>query len=142
MFSGYFRPILTARLFIDLDAFIAHVLRVVKAGVNPLLAGSMGEALHLSHSERTTLITTARRALDDAGFKDTPIIAGTGAGSTRETIELCSEAANAGADFVIVITSGYFAGALAHDKKALKAFFQEVAAKSPLPVIIYNCKIA
>ncbi|KAJ3482089.1 hypothetical protein NLI96_g7210 [Meripilus lineatus] len=123
---------------LDLDAFIAHVLRVVKAGVNPLLAGSMGEALHLSHSERTTLITTARRALDDAGFKDTPIIAGTGAGSTRETIELCSEAANAGADFVIVITSGYFAGALAHDKKALKAFFQEVAAKSPLPVIIYN----
>lgn len=123
---------------IDVEPFAAHVVRVAKAGVNPLLAGSMGEGIHLSHSERVTLIRTARRALDEAGFKDVPIMAGTGAGSTRETIELCKEAAEAGADFVIVITSGYFAGALAHDKKALKAFFTEVAAKSPLPVIIYN----
>ncbi len=127
---------------IDVEPFAAHVVRVAKAGVNPLLAGSMGEGIHLSHSERVTLIRTARRALDEAGFKDVPIMAGTGAGSTRETVELCKEAAEAGADFVIVITSGYFAGALAHDKKALKAFFTEVAAKSPLPVIIYNCESA
>ena len=63
---------------------------------------------------------------------------GTGAGSTRETIELSREAAEAGADFVIVITSGYFSGAL--DRKALKTFFVDVAEKSPLPVILYNCK--
>lgn len=107
--------------------------------MNPLLAGSMGEGLHLSHSERITLIQTARRALDGAGFEEVPIIAGTGAGSTRETVELCKEAAEAGADFVIVITSGYFSGVLANNTKALKAFFSEVAAKSHLPVIIYNC---
>lgn len=100
----------------------------------------MGEAHHLSHSERTTLIHAARLALDEAGFKDMPIIAGTGAGSTRETIELCAEAAKAGADAVIVIISGYFAGALVGNKQALKAFWAEVAEKSPLPVIIYNCK--
>ena len=97
----------------------------------------MGEAIHLSHSERTTLIQTARRALDSAGFTDFPIVAGTGAGSTRETIELCHEAAQAGADYAIVIASGYFAGAL--NAAALKDFFVEVAEKSPLPVIIYNC---
>lgn len=97
----------------------------------------MGEASHLSHAERKTLIQTARKTLDDGGFTNIPIIAGTGAGSTRETIELSRAAAEAGADYVIVITSGYFAGALT--RKALKAHFVKVASESPLPVIIYNC---
>ena len=102
----------------------------------------MGEAHHLSHGERTTLIKEARHALDQAGFTTMPIIAGTGAGSTRETIELCEEAAEAGADYAIVIVSGYFAGVLANNRKALKAFWTEVAEKSPIPVIIYNCALS
>lgn len=97
----------------------------------------MGEGIHLTHSERVILIKTARRALDEAGLVDVPIVAGTGTGSTRETVELCHEAATAGADFVIVITSGYFAGALT--REALRAYFVEVSEKSPLPVIVYNC---
>ena len=99
----------------------------------------MGEGIHLSHSDRVALITAAREALNDAELTDVPIIAGAGAGSTRETVQLSREAAEAGADYVIVITSGYFAGVLAGNKKALKAFFTEVAEKSPIPVIIYNC---
>ncbi|KAH8093905.1 dihydrodipicolinate synthetase [Cristinia sonorae] len=55
----------------------------------------MGEAVHLTHSERATLIQTGRRALDDAGLSEIPIVAGTGTGSTRETIELCREAKDA-----------------------------------------------
>jgi len=98
----------------------------------------MGEGIHLSHSERVTLIKATREALDNAGFIDMPIIIGTGAGSTRETVQLSKEAAEAGADYVIVIISGYFSGLLAGDKKALKAFFTEVADKSPIPIIIYN----
>ncbi|GJE98273.1 dihydrodipicolinate synthetase [Phanerochaete sordida] len=121
---------------LDLDAFAGHVVRLAKANVRPLVAGSMGEAVHLTHAERASLISTARRALDAAGLPDVPVIAGTGTGSTRETVELCHEAAAAGADFVIVIASGYFAGALSRD--ALRAYFVEVAEKSPLPVIIYN----
>ncbi len=127
---------------IDVPTFTAHILRLAKAGVRPLLAGSMGEAHHLSHSERITLIKAARQALDKAGLVSVPIVAGTGAGSTRETIELCKEAAEAGADYTIVIISGYFAGALANNRKALKAFWTEVAAKSPIPVIIYNCTLS
>lgn len=112
-------------------------MKLAKANVFPLIAGSMGEGVHLTHAERTALIQTGRRALDDAGFVDVPIVAGTGTGSTRETVELSKEAAAAGADVAIVITSGYFAGALG--PKALKAFFVEVAEKSPIPVIVYNC---
>lgn len=123
----------------DLESFTTHVVRVAKAGVRPLLTGSMGEAHHLTHSERTILITAARRALDQAGLTTVPIIAGTGAGSTRETVELSKAAALAGADYAIVIASGYYAGALAGNREALRAFWTEVAEKSPIPVIIYNC---
>ncbi|KAK7692847.1 hypothetical protein QCA50_004482 [Cerrena zonata] len=123
---------------VDLENFASHVVRLAKAGVQPLISGSMGEAIHLSHQERASLIKAGRAALDHAGFVDIPIIAGTGAGSTRETVELCVEAAQAGADYTIVIASGYFAGVLGGNKKALKAFWQEVSSKSPIPVIIYN----
>jgi len=37
-----------------------------------------------------------------------------------------------------VIASGYFAVALANDRKALKAFWLEIADRSPIPVMIYN----
>jgi 4-hydroxy-2-oxoglutarate aldolase len=98
----------------------------------------MGEAIHLSHSERVKLIHAGRKALDNAGLNHVPVIAGTGAGSTRETIELTNEAAAAGADYAIVIASGYFEGVLANNRAALKAFWVEVAEKSPIPVMIYN----
>lgn len=127
---------------VDIPTFEAHVARVAAAGVGPLIAGSMGEASHLSHAERVRLIHAGRKALDTAGFPNVPIIVGTGSGSTRETVELSQEAADAGADYAIVITSGYFAGALAGNKEALKAFFREVSAKSPIPVMIYNCESA
>ena len=81
--------------FLDLPSFEAHVTRIATAGVGPLIAGSMGEALHLSHAERVRLIHAARNALDKAGLPNVPLIVGTGAGSTRETIELTKEAAAA-----------------------------------------------
>ncbi|KAG6898353.1 hypothetical protein C0992_009028 [Termitomyces sp. T32_za158] len=120
----------------DIPTFQSHVARVAAAGVAPVIAGSMGEAIHLSHTERVKLIHAGRQALDNAGFKDFPVVVGTGAGSTKETIELGNEAAAAGADYAIVIASGYFAGALT--RAALKTFFVEVSQKCPIPVIIYN----
>lgn len=103
-----------------------------------LLCGSMGEAHHLEPQERIQLIKAARQVLDENNLSHVPIIAGTGAGSTRQTIALTRQAAEAGATYSIVIASGYYAGAL--DYPALKAFFVEVADNSPIPVMIYNCK--
>lgn len=117
-------------------------MKIASAGVGVLVSGSMGEALHLSPAERITLIEAAREALDSASpsLSHVPVIAGTGAGSTRQTIELTRDAYQAGADYVIVICSGFFAGALAGDRKALKSFWADVATASPLPVFIYNCE--
>jgi 4-hydroxy-2-oxoglutarate aldolase len=123
----------------DLPSLEMHVVRLARAGIRPLLAGTMGEGLHLAHGERAKIIQSARKALDAEGFLDIPLIAGAGGGSTRETIVLCEEVAAAGADGAIVITPGYFAGLLANHRRALKDFFVEVAERSPVPVLIYNC---
>lgn len=103
-----------------------------------LIAGSMGEAHHLDPEERVALIKAARQVLDDNDLETHPIICGTGVGSARQTIAITKLSAEAGADYAIVITSGYFAGLL--DYPAIKAFFLEVAEASPIPVMIYNCK--
>ncbi|KAJ6596976.1 hypothetical protein DFH09DRAFT_107796 [Mycena vulgaris] len=140
--AGVFAPIPSFFLpdseDLDIPSFEAHVVRIASAGVGPLIAGSMGEAIHLSHAERLVLIRAARKALDGAGLLDVPLIVGTGAASTRETVELTVDAAKAGADYAIVIAGGYFAGVLAGNHAALKAFWVEVAEKSPIPVVIYN----
>jgi len=100
----------------------------------------MGEAHHLSPEERVAVIKATRETLDAAGFPSLPIIAGTGVGSTRETIARTKEAAEAGADYAIVIPSGYFAATLGPDRKALKRFFQDVTEASTIPIMVYNCE--
>ncbi|GAA5843599.1 hypothetical protein JCM11251_007127 [Rhodosporidiobolus azoricus] len=118
---------------LDVETFKKHVQYVAGAGVGIVALGSMGEAVQLTHSERNTLVSAAREALDsDPALAKIPLIVGTGASSTRETIELTKEAAERGADFAMVIAPGYFVGALGKD--ALKAFFVEVAEASPIPV--------
>ncbi len=122
-----------------MEALEKHAVYLVRAGVRPLLAGTMGEGLHLARGECATIIHSPRRALDRESFLDVPIIVGAGGSSMRETIVLCEEVAAAGADAVIVIMPGYFAGVLANHRRALKEFYTEVAEKSPVPVMIYNC---
>lgn len=125
----------------DLPSLEAHVVRVAKAGVGPLLSGSMGEAHHLSNEERVAIIRSARTALDSAGLDNVPIIAGVGSGSTRSVVQLGKEAGEAGADATIAILSGYYAGVLASNRRALKDYWTEVSEKSPVPVIVYNCAL-
>ncbi len=139
---GIYTPLptfFTADEDLDLDALRAHVVFVAKAGTIPVVAGSAGEAPHLTAAERATLVRTARAALDAAGLSTVPLVAGVGAPSTRETIQLSKEAAAAGADFAMVIPPGYYAGQLLkNNSAAVRRFFCDVAAASPLPVILYN----
>jgi len=125
---------------LDLETFKTHVVKVAAAGVGLVVSGTMGEAHHLTPSERIVLIKTARSALDEASpsLAQLPIIAGTGSGSTRQTIDLTRDAYDAGADYAIVIMSGFFAGTLANNRRALKAYWSDVAKSSPMPLLIYN----
>lgn len=122
---------------LDLDIIAKHAVRLAKAGVQGIATqGSNGEAVHMSHKERFDVTSTTRKALDDAGYGDMPIIVGCGAQSTRETIELCQDASAAGGDYALVLPPSYYSGL--HVKETVKNFFLDVAEASPIPILIYN----
>ncbi|TKX27303.1 L-threo-3-deoxy-hexylosonate aldolase-like protein 1 [Elsinoe australis] len=126
-----------------LPPFEYQVKRLVDAGAGIVVAGTLGEAGMLSRDERTTLIRTARGIIDAAGAeKAVPLIAGAGGGSVRESVQLAEEAAEAGADAVIVVAPAYYAFAYGKDKDAVKDFFTSIADRSRVPVMIYNIPFA
>jgi dihydrodipicolinate synthase/N-acetylneuraminate lyase len=98
--------------------------------------GSNGEAVHLDRDERKAITAATRRAVDAAGYPSMPVIAGCGAASTRETVQLCQDAAASGADAVLVLPPSYYKALVNTD--AMYAHFRTVADASPVPVLIYN----
>ncbi|KAI1360687.1 hypothetical protein F5Y08DRAFT_44034 [Xylaria arbuscula] len=137
---GFYVPTVaffTAEDAIDESTTTAHALRLAKAGVTGIVThGSNGEAVHLDHQERSLITRLTRKALDDAGYTSMPVIVGCGAQSTRETIQLCKEAAEAGGSHVLVLPPAYYGGLLTTD--LIRAHFRAVADASPIPVLIYN----
>ncbi|KAH9885696.1 dihydrodipicolinate synthetase [Xylariomycetidae sp. FL2044] len=122
---------------IDEKTTAQHAVRLAKAGVTGLVThGSNGEAVHLDHAERSLVTRTTRQALDSAGYPHVPVIVGCGAQSTRETIQLCKEAAEAGGSHVLVLPPAYYGGLLS--TSLITEHFRSVADASPLPVLIYN----
>lgn len=94
---------------LDLEAMTAHLSCTAKAGVDGLvIQGSNGEAMHMDRPERQQVLRLARAVLDEHGKPGAAIIAGCGAQSTRETVQLCGEAAAAGADFALVLPPSYW----------------------------------
>ncbi len=124
---------------VDTAAIARHAVRLARAGVTGLATqGSNGEAVHLTHSERQLVTATTRKALNDAGFSHMPIIVGCGSQSTRETIQYCCEAWEAGGDYALVLPPSYYAPLFAPSSETVIDFFTNVADASPIPIIIYN----
>jgi len=97
-----------------------------------VVMGSNGEFVLLSPEEKEELMRfVCARA---KGKK--PVIAGTGAESTVETMRLNEEAAKVGADAVLIVTPNYYKGSMTDP--VLARYFTDVADASPLPVILYN----
>lgn len=113
-------------------AFRANVrawLRTPIAGL--VVGGSTGEAVYLDEEERLRLLDVAR---DELG--DRLLVAGTGAESTRATLRLTRDAADAGADAVLVQPPAFYRGAMTPG--ALEVHYRAVADASPVPVIVYQ----
>ncbi|KAM5348725.1 hypothetical protein ACJ41O_008548 [Fusarium nematophilum] len=124
---------------VDTAAIADHAVRLARAGVTGLATqGSNGEAVHLSHSERQLVTATTRAALNDGGFSHMPLIVGCGSQSTRETIQYCQEAWEAGGDYALVLPPSYYATLFAPASETILEYFTAVADKSPIPIIIYN----
>ncbi len=97
-----------------------------------VVGGSTGEAVLLSIAERKLLLEVTRELLDAGRL----LIAGTGAESTRHTIELCRLAADTGADAVLVQPPAFYMSAMSPE--ALREHYVSVADASPVPVILYQ----
>ncbi|KIX97066.1 uncharacterized protein Z520_07180 [Fonsecaea multimorphosa CBS 102226] len=122
---------------VDHDSIGAHAIRLVKSGIVGIVTiGSNGEAPHLSHDERIAVTETTRKALDEAGFGQIPIIMGASDASVRGTLSLIRGAAKAGADYVLVLPPSYFRGAMTGS--VISDFYGRVADSSPLPLLVYS----
>jgi 4-hydroxy-tetrahydrodipicolinate synthase len=116
---------------IDTGALTAIVDRLIGAGVAGLVpGGSTGEFTTLSHAERRQLVETTV----EAAAGRVPVVAGTGALSTRETVELSVHAEQAGAAAVMIVPPFYDALSW----RELRAHFTAVADAIDIPIMYYN----
>jgi len=122
---------------LDIATIKKHAIRLAKCGLTGLVIhGSGGEAPHLSREERVVVVKTVREALVANGFQQFPLIVGTGAQSLKETLILTKDAAEAGADFCLVLPPSYYTPAMSDE--TLEVFFNKVATASIIPLLLYN----
>ncbi|UQC86318.1 dihydrodipicolinate synthase [Colletotrichum lupini] len=127
---------------IDTVTLEHHVTRLIKAGVAGIVIhGSIGEAVHLTREERSTMIRCAadtiyREYCDRLKNTRAPLIAACGAQSTRRTLQLYRDAAQSGASQALITVSSYYASVV--NNEMIIQHFYEVADKSFIPLIIDN----
>lgn len=110
---------------LDLQSTLAHAKRMAEGGVAGLvLQGSNGEAPHLDHSERKSLVRAVRDHLDPLGYAGLQLIVGCGAPSVRETLSYISEAKASGANFALVLPPAYWVAAM--NASVIEKFFHDV----------------
>ena len=116
---------------IDTGALTALVDRVINAGVGGLVpGGSTGEFTTLTNGERRLLVEVTV----EAAAGRVAVVAGTGALSTRETVELSVHAEQAGAAAVMVVPPFYDALSW----RELVAHYTAVADAIDVPIMYYN----
>jgi 4-hydroxy-tetrahydrodipicolinate synthase len=116
---------------IETHALAAIVDRLIGAGVGGLVpGGSTGEFTTLTHAERRHLVEVTVEAAADR----VPVVAGTGALSTSETVELSRHAERAGAAAVMVVPPFYDALSW----RELLAHYTAVADAIDIPIMYYN----
>ncbi|WP_309131443.1 dihydrodipicolinate synthase family protein [Brevibacterium sp.] len=120
---------------VDVEGINAQVEHIVSNGVNGLVpGGSTGEFTALSIDERKA----SNRAYVEAAAGRVPVVAGTGALSTAETIELSKDAEAAGADALMIVPPFYdtpsFDEVLGH--------FTAISEAVSLPIMFYNIPAA
>ena len=131
--KGIYPPLTTP--FIDdevsFDKFLENLIKYeMKILSGYVLFGSNGESVFLTREEKLQLISTIRK------HTNRKIIAGTGLDSIKETISLTNDAAEAGADYALIITPSFFKSEMKHH--TFLNYFTKVADSVMIPVILYN----
>jgi 4-hydroxy-tetrahydrodipicolinate synthase len=117
---------------LDEDALRKLVDFQVERGIDGLVpCGTTGESPTLSYDEHNRVIDIV---IEQAAGR-VPVIAGTGANSTREAVELTKHALEAGANYSLQVTPYYNKPT----QEGLYRHFMEVADVG-LPIVVYNIK--
>jgi 2-keto-3-deoxy-L-rhamnonate aldolase len=120
---------------VDVKSQTEHGIFLAKNGIRGLvLLGSTGEAIHLSRKERKDLVGGVRKGLEDAGFKDYPIMAGVLTNGIDETLEWLNDYKEAGAQWGLVLVPGYFGTAA--NQQNIKEWYTVIADNSPIPILM------
>ncbi|ATQ68762.1 MULTISPECIES: 4-hydroxy-tetrahydrodipicolinate synthase [Methylosinus] len=133
VFRGSYTALITpfADGAVDYAALRALVDWQIDSGTHGLVpVGTTGESPTLSHEEHKKVVETVIRQA--AGR--VPVIAGAGSNNTREAVELCRHAEEAGADGVLVVTPYYNKP----NQLGLYEHFKAVSEAISLPIIVYN----
>lgn len=116
---------------VDFKSLEALVDWHITEGTDAIVAvGTTGESATLDADEHLEVIRRIIGAVDGR----VPVIAGTGANSTREAIDLTSEARDAGADACLLVTPYYNRP----PQEGLYRHFKAVAESVDIPLILYN----
>lgn len=116
---------------IDFDAFAGLIESQIEAGVKGVVpAGTTGECATLSNEEHLELI---RFTVEVVAGRVT-VIAGTGANSTAEAIQLTQEAEALGADASLQVTPYYNKP----NQEGLYRHFKSIAGKTSLEIMLYS----
>lgn len=137
---------------LDLESQKKYYAYLSKYLTGLVILGTNAETFMLTREERAALLKTARESVGP----DYPIMAGVGGHSTKQVLEFIKDAAEAKADYVLVLPCAYFGKQTT--PKVITNFYDEIAEKryvnhmrksililtpstsqsSPLPIIIYN----
>lgn len=133
-FYGMVPPIATpmhADGSLNLDAMPALVEHVLAGGVHGIFTpGSQGEAFALSADERRAVI----EAVVSAVAGQVPVIAGTGAITTRDAVQLSVDAQRAGADAVAAVTPFF----ITPTQDEIYDYYAAIADAVSIPVFGYS----
>jgi 4-hydroxy-2-oxoglutarate aldolase len=135
MIKGIMPPITTPFEHgeIAYERLAQNIARWNKTGLSGYVAmGSNGESVFLTREEKLKLVEVTRKNMDSGKL----LIAGTGSDSVKETRSLSNDAADRGADFVLVLTPSFYKEQM--KSEAFVRYFTEVADRIKIPLIIYN----
>ncbi|CAJ2500405.1 Uu.00g032580.m01.CDS01 [Anthostomella pinea] len=118
---------------LDPESQATYYSYLSKSGLAGLvILGTNAETFLLTREERKELLQVARKACGP----DFPIMAGVGGHSTKQVLEYIADAADAGANYALVLPPAYFGKATT--APVIDGFFADVASTSSLPIVLYN----
>jgi 4-hydroxy-2-oxoglutarate aldolase len=135
MLSGIFAPMVTPFQddAIQWQGLAANVEKMGASGLRGyFVLGTNGEFKSLAVEERFEVLKTVvkHRAAGQV------VMAGCGAESTKETIDLVRRAADHGADMASLLMPSFFAKKMTVE--VMERYVVEVADAAPIPVVLYN----